>query len=136
MPIIANGNVITWDDVVENQKLTGADGVMSAEGLLNDPTLFAPSIDGTYANKDKLDIAVEYMDIVDKYPVAIKSVIFHVRRMCSEYLDKFQLMVDLTESTTPTAVREVIESAIAIRDACARDGTEFVPDPKVGFMIF
>jgi tRNA-dihydrouridine synthase 1 len=31
IPIISNGNVITWDDVVHNKDLTGADGIMSAE---------------------------------------------------------------------------------------------------------
>lgn len=43
MRIISNGNVITWDDVCSNLALTGADGVMSAEGILDDPTLFLPS---------------------------------------------------------------------------------------------
>ena len=39
--MLANGNVRTADDVEANRSLTGADGVMSAEGLLDDPTLFA-----------------------------------------------------------------------------------------------
>ena len=34
IPIIANGNVITWSDVMDNLHLTRADGIMSAEGLL------------------------------------------------------------------------------------------------------
>ena len=43
LPIIANGNVTCWDDVVANLEQTAADGVMSAEGLLDDPTLFLPT---------------------------------------------------------------------------------------------
>src|SRR6056300_83762 len=39
-PIISNGNVITYEDVVNNQTLTGADGIMSAEGILNNPALY------------------------------------------------------------------------------------------------
>ena len=41
-PILSNGNVITFDDVMSNIQLTGADGVMSAEGILDDPALFLP----------------------------------------------------------------------------------------------
>lgn len=41
VPVLANGNVRSWDDVVANLNLTGADGVMSAEGMLDDPCLFA-----------------------------------------------------------------------------------------------
>ena len=34
IPVIANGNVITWSDVMDNLHMTRADGIMSAEGLL------------------------------------------------------------------------------------------------------
>jgi len=43
VPIIANGNVQCWQDVLANLSTTGADGIMSAEGLLDDPTLFLPT---------------------------------------------------------------------------------------------
>eukprot|EP00929_Paragymnodinium_shiwhaense_P119527 TRINITY_DN9143_c0_g1_i1.p1 TRINITY_DN9143_c0_g1~~TRINITY_DN9143_c0_g1_i1.p1 ORF type:complete len:483 (-),score=76.32 TRINITY_DN9143_c0_g1_i1:820-2232(-) len=44
IPLLANGNVRSWDDVVANLELTGADGIMSAEGMLDDPCLFAPGV--------------------------------------------------------------------------------------------
>lgn len=40
--LISNGNVRTWEDVVANMELTGADGIMSAEGILDDPAIFFP----------------------------------------------------------------------------------------------
>lgn len=134
VPIIANGNVIDWNDVVSNMEVTSADGIMSAEGLLNDPTLFSGAINGTPVNKDKLDIAIEYLDIVDEYPVPIKSVIFHVRRICSAYLEKYQLMVDLIESTDVNQVREIINNALSIRDQCLRNGVEYIQDAQVMLM--
>lgn len=50
-PIIANGNVITYTDVVSNLESTGADGIMSAEGILDNPALFLPR----YGNVDNDD---------------------------------------------------------------------------------
>ena len=38
--IITNGNTITWEDVQENLQQTQADGLMSAEGILDHPALF------------------------------------------------------------------------------------------------
>eukprot|EP00439_Symbiodinium_sp_Y106_P021404 s1809_g2.t1 len=43
VPILSNGNIKSWEDVVANLELTQADGVMSAEGLLDDPCIFAGS---------------------------------------------------------------------------------------------
>jgi tRNA-dihydrouridine synthase 1 len=160
VPIIANGNVIDWKDVVDNRAETGADGIMSAEGLLNDPTLFSQALplplqlqlqlrhSGTSSSGsssgsssstpsvvgvvDKLSIALEYLELCETYPVPIKSVIFHTRRMCSEFLDKYQLMVDLLESVTLAMVKGVVLMAVGIREACVREGRDFKPDPTVG----
>ncbi len=33
-PVVSNGNVKTWEDVVENRRFTESDGIMSAEGIL------------------------------------------------------------------------------------------------------
>ena len=44
IPIIANGNVKTYDDVCHNLKLTKSAAVMSAEGLLDNPALFFPGM--------------------------------------------------------------------------------------------
>jgi tRNA-dihydrouridine synthase len=40
IPVIANGNVTWPQDVLANRARTGADGVMSAEGILANPVLF------------------------------------------------------------------------------------------------
>ena len=57
-PIISNGNVITYDDVVANRKFTGADGIMSAEGMLDNPALYLPRL-GNVKDDDDADIDVQ-----------------------------------------------------------------------------
>jgi len=41
VPLLSNGNVRSGEDVVANLAMTGCQGVMSAEGVLDVPTLFA-----------------------------------------------------------------------------------------------
>lgn len=37
IPVISNGNVRTWDDVLYNKDYTGASGIMVGEALLGNP---------------------------------------------------------------------------------------------------
>ncbi len=37
VPVVSNGNVRTWEDVCENRRMTGADGIMVGETLLANP---------------------------------------------------------------------------------------------------
>src|SRR6056297_130306 len=42
IPVVANGGVETYEDALACQSVTGADAVMSSEGLLENPSLFLP----------------------------------------------------------------------------------------------
>jgi tRNA-dihydrouridine synthase 1 len=118
--LITNGNVRVHGDIAANLALTGAQGVMSAEGLLDNPAIFSPSMH----DKDRLDLATEYLDLVDRYPVKMKSVVFHVRRIARDALTAFQLMEDCCACDSAQAVRLVIEQAKGHRD---RGDYEFDP---------
>jgi len=59
IPIIANGNVITFSDVERNLKMTKADGIMSAEGILDNPALFLPRFGSNTTDTDKVVSSVE-----------------------------------------------------------------------------
>jgi len=66
IPIISNGNIITFDDVKDNLSFTTADGVMSAEGILDDPTLYLPR----YGEVEKNDPMIT---ITDPSPLSFSS---------------------------------------------------------------
>ncbi|KAJ5114336.1 hypothetical protein NUU61_000095, partial [Penicillium alfredii] len=77
--IFANGNILNHDDLERCLEATGADGVMSAEGNLSDPTIFSkPPAVGTnereyWRGRDgkggyRIDaILRRYLDIIYKY---------------------------------------------------------------------
>jgi tRNA-dihydrouridine synthase 1 len=61
--IITNGNTITYENVVDNLNLTHADGIMSAEGLLDNPALFLPR----YGPKEKGDTMVTVWTLKESF---------------------------------------------------------------------
>lgn len=74
IPVFANGNILYQSDINACLKATGADGVMSAEGQLYNPALFAgmerPYDSTTYDSEilerhpRHADLALEYLSIV------------------------------------------------------------------------
>ena len=170
-----------YEDCVDNLILTNADGIMSAEGLLDDPALFLrQNSNSKIINKiengngsgnenddnknksnnndnkksvkneeicfleelinvdkkdnkngmnngtksiekernlniccpDRLSLGFEYLELVDKYPVKMKSVIFHIRRICRDEFTDFQLMEDCLACKNTEELKKIIKIAI------------------------
>jgi tRNA-dihydrouridine synthase 1 len=71
VPLIANGGISCKADAERCLELTGCDGVMSSEGLLENPKLFSEEGDELFRNdyvKAQLATASEYLEIVESYP--------------------------------------------------------------------
>eukprot|EP01039_Chlorochromonas_danica_P006759 gene6759-7469_t len=106
IPIIANGNVRTLEDVSNNLEMTQAYGIMSAEGLLDNPALFS----GKMVKKTVL--AEEYLALAEEYPVKVKSIIFHIRRILKDELTQYQLLEDCISAPDLMAVKEIVQKVI------------------------
>lgn len=75
VPVVSNGNVRTWDDVLQNADYTGASGIMVGETLLGNPYLF----EGTLP--DPVSVSLEYLELCRTYPgtATLKTIQTHIR---------------------------------------------------------
>lgn len=95
IPVLANGNVRHMDDVDRCLKETGADGVLSAESLLENPALFAGfrtdewvlgnEDSGEEGQLDQADLVVEYLKLCEEHPVPWRMIRSHVHKMLGEW---------------------------------------------------
>lgn len=104
IPVVANGNIRWLEDVEECIKVTGVDGVMSAESLLENPALFAgyrmKPLDDDESNEDSsgkymLDeptLVLEYLELCEKYPVPARMIRAHVHRMLGPWFRRYPEM--------------------------------------------
>ncbi|KAJ1608998.1 tRNA dihydrouridine synthase Dus1p [Cryptosporidium canis] len=70
IPFIANGGISTYEDIKKCLEYTGADAVMSAEGILENPWLFQGFKTPEMVNRkpSQFKIASEYLEYCTDYP--------------------------------------------------------------------
>lgn len=97
--------------MINNIEFTGADGIMSAEGILDNPALFYNNCNNgdSSPSPDKVLLALEYIELVNKYPVKMKSIIFHIRRMIRDELIEYQLMDDVIQADSLIKVEKIVK---------------------------
>lgn len=118
VPVIANGNVRCLRDANEALAATGADGVMSAWALLDNPGTFlgdgAPS---------RMALAKEYLDFAEKYDTPMRMVRLHIFKLFRGRLD---YNMDLNESVAKCrSIAEFRDVAKAIETRCDYDAISF-----------
>ncbi|WKX92146.1 hypothetical protein Q1695_010291 [Nippostrongylus brasiliensis] len=83
VPVVANGNIQMPGDVERCLAETKAAAVMSAEGLLYNPLLFADR------NEESWMVAKEYLEYARKYQAGTSAVRAHIFRICHHSLLEF-----------------------------------------------
>jgi len=103
IPVFSNGNIRTYDDVKECLKVTGTDGVMSAESIRKNPALFSG------LTPDPFDISFEYLDFCDKYETPIGWVKDHIFHFLMSFVTRHLDWRDqIHQSQSLKQVREVL----------------------------
>jgi len=82
IPVIANGGVACFDDIQRCLDATGADGVMSAYGILKNPAFFDKENE-----KSKYELAGEYFDLCLQYETVHGMAKAHVFKLFRRELD-------------------------------------------------
>lgn len=96
IPVLANGNIRHMEDVHNCLKHTNADGVLSAETLLENPALFSGYVTSDWKDSvgggvdgevglSQVDMVEEYLRLCERYPVPWRMVRSHVHKMLGEW---------------------------------------------------
>lgn len=103
VPVIANGNIQFKADADRCMALTGVDGVMSAEGHLTNPALFAN------LNPPVWEMCEEYLDLAEKYPCPLsysRGHLFKILHHVLQIKDNFDVRQILAKGSNLDQFRE------------------------------
>jgi len=91
IPLVANGGISCYEDVVKCLEYTKCDAVMSSEALLENPRLFTKEGDYKFRHdyiNSQFDIADQYIDLVKAYKLP-KQYYLGVRSHLFKFLHRF-----------------------------------------------
>jgi len=129
VPIIANGGIETREDIARCLAETGAAGVMSSEGVLEDPQIFVDSSsNGSSQNgrKTQFDIAEEYLALCRQFPPrGFKAMRSHIMKILFRY---FEIHEDLRQAAGDARTIDALDEIIhRLRELASQLGEAAYP---------
>ncbi|XP_067144448.1 uncharacterized protein [Centruroides vittatus] len=125
IPIFANGNILSYEDIQNCLDYTGVEGVMSAEGILHNPALF------TGTNPYVWQMVEEYLDLAEYHNTRLKHVRTHLFRLMQHSLEEYPILQnELAVSHSFTEFRDVSnkmkENLLSRITSCTNENIESV----------
>jgi tRNA-dihydrouridine synthase 1 len=119
IPVIANGNVLHYDDIEKCLEYTGVEAVMTAEGNLHNPALFEKDVQYNVCS-----IAEEYLSLCSQYPTPISSVRAHLFKLWIKCLPYHtDLREDLAKAKKLT---EIVTIASELKQRLKKEEEEYI----------
>jgi len=110
IPVVSNGNIRNYEDAINNLKKTNADAVMSAETLLNNPSLFA----NIEMNEEHaLLVCFKYLKYCEINPPPVKWAVQHILHIL-EFL--FRKHWDVEEKIKESVDYQQLDSVLCAFD--------------------
>lgn len=127
IPVIANGNVRCLKDADDALTYTGADAVMSAWALLDNPATFHPQAS---TMPSRMQLAREYLQVAEKHLTPMRMVRMHIFKMFRSRLDvNMDLNTPVAQCKTFEQFRDIADR---IAERCDFDGVSFEQRVKSG----
>ena len=142
IPIFANGSIQDFNDVEECLKITGADGVMSSESLLEFPPIFYKVPQAPVRTVGRLQLAREYLELAKEYhpgnkgqgSKGVKTIRTHLHRFLhADMQQDFSLREMLTSATSNTI--EGIELALEACQKAHKENDHLVSNESLSWYV-
>ncbi|XP_066911737.1 tRNA-dihydrouridine(20a/20b) synthase [NAD(P)+]-like [Clytia hemisphaerica] len=98
IPVVANGDIKSEEDVLKVKELTNVDGVMAAQGMLNNPAMYA-GYDIT-----PMQCVEDWMDIALRLGTPFRTFHHHLMYMTDSWHTKSERMVFNNLSSVPAVL--------------------------------
>jgi len=133
IPVLANGNIRDLADAYECMKYTGADGVLSAESLLEDPALYSQrrlQPGGAVTFLDGPRMAIEYVDQCRQHTTPWRMVKGHLFKLLGPWLSEYTDLRDELNIGKDVDLDRAVEMCNEIMTRAEESGRDY-PIPQI-----